>query len=246
MRVMLADIEADALEAAVSELKVLGIEAGGVECDVALAASVQRAATATFAAFGRVHVLCSNAGAVSGGPIEIVSPGDWDWLIDANVKGFIHVIQAFLPHIKAHGEGGHIVTTASIAGIVSAAGIGPYSATKCAAVALTETLAFELAGTSISVSIFCPGATRTRVAESDRYRPKRYGKGTESFADAKTQKAAMASRMGHDPDDVASISTFAPRQAGTSLCSLDISPVTSPFAFSARRARPMTRAPVCS
>ena len=202
MRVMLADIEAGALEAAITELKGLGVEASGIECDVADAASVQRAATATFNTFGRVHVLCSNAGVACGGPLEIITPGDWEWMIDVNIKGFIHAIQAFLPHIKAHDEGGHIVTTASLAGMVAAAGTGPFSATKYALVALAETLAAELAGTSIGVSVYCPGAVRTRVAESDRNRPKRYGKATETFGEFKNLMATFV-RSGRDPDDAA-------------------------------------------
>ena len=96
MRVMLADIEGGALNAALNELKGQGIDAHAVECDVADRASVQRAAKETFAALHKVHLICSNAGISAGGPLEAITPGDWDWVIGVNLMGFVHVIQAFL------------------------------------------------------------------------------------------------------------------------------------------------------
>ena len=105
MRVMLADIEAGALNSAVTKLKSEGIDAHGVQCDVADRASVQRAAAETIAAFEKVHVVCSNAGVGCGGPLELITPGDWDWVIGVNLMGFVHVIQAFLPHHKGARRG---------------------------------------------------------------------------------------------------------------------------------------------
>ena len=100
MNVMLADIEGDALRAALSELRDQGIDAHGVECDVADRASVQRAAKEAFEVLGKVHVVCSNAGVGCGGALEVITPGDWEWVIGVNLLGFVHVIQAFLPRLK--------------------------------------------------------------------------------------------------------------------------------------------------
>jgi NAD(P)-dependent dehydrogenase (short-subunit alcohol dehydrogenase family) len=201
--VMLADIEVPALEAAVSHLKNEGVEARGVECDVADRASVLRAAAKTLAALGKVHIVCSNAGVIAGGPMEFIAEGDWNWVIGVSVMGFVHAIQAFLPHLKSQGEGGHIVATASMAGMLCVPGNGPHNASKFAVVALAETLAAELAGTSIGVSVLCPSFVRTRQAETSAHnRPERYGPRTEVSAAAAAQLVALL-RSGLDPDEVA-------------------------------------------
>ena len=202
MKVMLADIEVEALDSAVAELKSEGIDARGVECDVADRAAAQRAAAETLAAFDKVHIVCSNAGVLAGGPIELITPGDWDWVIGISLMGFVHVIQAFLPHLKSQGEGGHIVVTSSMAGMLPTPGNGPYTAAKFGLVGLSETLAAELAGTSIGVSVLYPGAVRTRAADSARNRPERYGPRTETPAAAAAQLAAIL-RSGEEPDEVA-------------------------------------------
>jgi NAD(P)-dependent dehydrogenase (short-subunit alcohol dehydrogenase family) len=202
MRVMLADVEVGALNSAVTKLKGEGIDARGVECDVANRASVQRAAAETMAVFEKVHVVCSNAGVGCGGPLELITPGDWDWVIGVNLMGFVHVIQAFLPHMRAQGEGGQIVTTASLAGMVCPPGTGPYNAAKFGNVAVAETLAAELAGTTIGVSVILLGNVQTRIAESARNRSERYGASTETSPAATEQLAAYV-RLGQEPDNVA-------------------------------------------
>ena len=116
--------------------------------------------------------------------------------------GVIHAIQAFLPHIKTHGEGGHTVNTSSIVAWGTAPGIGPYTATKCAIVGLSETLALELAGTAIAVTVVSPGATRTRIAESSRNRPHRFG-ARHDVAEAAMEQLAAFIRAGIDPKEVA-------------------------------------------
>src|SRR4029434_6083546 len=113
-------------------------------CDVSDAASVERAAQASFDAFGRVHVVCNNAGVAAGGGIDHISLDDWRWVLDVNLMGVLHGIRTFLPHIRAHGEGGHIVNTASMAGIVSRLRFSPYSASKFAVVTMSEGLAMHL------------------------------------------------------------------------------------------------------
>ena len=119
MNVMLADIEATALAAAEQQLRNSTGSDGvaSVVCDVSQRASVQAAAEATLGAFGKVHVVCNNAGVSSGGLTEQLDEGDWSWVIGVNFLGVLHGCQAFLPHIKRQGEGGHIVNTSSMAGV---------------------------------------------------------------------------------------------------------------------------------
>jgi NAD(P)-dependent dehydrogenase (short-subunit alcohol dehydrogenase family) len=203
MKVMLADIDVDGLENAVAELKKDQISVRSVECDVSDRVSVQRAAAETLSAFGKVHVVCSNAGVFTGGALERISAGDWDWVLGVNLMGFAHVVQAFLPHIRAHEEGGHIVATSSLTAMVpSVPGIGPYTAAKAGILSLSQTLAAELSGSSIGVSVVCPGIMRTRIAESARIRPKRFGEATAgSQGDVNTFASMVNSGM--DPDEVA-------------------------------------------
>ena len=165
MKVMLADIDVDALENAVAELKKDQISVRGVECDVSDRTSVQRAAAETLAAFGKVHVVCNNAGPGVGGALELTTPGDCDWIIGVDLMGTIYGCQTFLPHIKAHGEGGHIVSTASVSGMIPLPGVAVHNAAKAGIIALSQTLAAELAGTSIGVSVLVPGFMRTRIAD---------------------------------------------------------------------------------
>ena len=113
IRVMLADIEATPLRQAVECLRDVGADVRGVVCDVADPVSVQGAAQETFVAFGSVHVACNNAGVAGGGGVDDISIDEWRWVFDVNVMGVLHGIRSFLPHIRAHGEGGHIVNTAS-------------------------------------------------------------------------------------------------------------------------------------
>ncbi|WP_342710851.1 SDR family NAD(P)-dependent oxidoreductase [Bradyrhizobium sp. B124] len=175
MKVMLADIETGALDKAVDALRAGGADVHGVVCDVADPASVDRAAEASFRAFGNVHVVCNNAGVAGGGGIDQISVDDWRWVIDGNLMGVVHGIRSFLPHIRAHGEGGHIVNTASMAGMNAGLGVSPYSATKFAVVSLSEGLSAQLKPLGIGVSVLCPSYVRTRIGESERNRPAQYG-----------------------------------------------------------------------
>ena len=173
MNIVVADIESPPLDIAVTELQAHGTQVLGVRCDVSDAASVQALAARAFEAFGTVHVVCLNAGVAGGnGPIETLTEADWTWTLGVNVFGIIHGIAAFLPHIKAHGDG-HIVITASIAGLTSFSGAAPYNTSKHAAIAIAETMFSELrdAGSSVGVSCLCPGIVRTRIIESERNRP---------------------------------------------------------------------------
>jgi NAD(P)-dependent dehydrogenase (short-subunit alcohol dehydrogenase family) len=221
IKVMLADIEEDALDAAVGSLKASGADVHGVVCDVSDPASVQRAADATFGVLGKVHIVCSNAGVGTGGQAELISPSDWDWVIGVNLMGAVHVIQAFLPRVKTRGEGGHIVFTSSAVALGCPPGMAPYNASKAAVVALAETLAAELAGTAIAVSVLCPAFVRTRIATSARNRPPRFGGAQlDQSAAAHTQLAALVD-AGLDPRLVA-------RQVMTAIRDSDLYVITHP------------------
>ena len=180
MKVMLADIEATALAAAVEQLRDAGhgtgVDVAGVVCDVSQRASVQAAADATLNAFGKVHVLCNNAGVSSGGLTEELDEGDWNWVIGVNFLGVLHGCQVFLPHIKGQGEGGHIVNTSSMAGVLGGmAGWGPYNSTKFAVVGLTEVLRQEGRAAGFGASVLCPGGVNTNIHAAPRNRPQRFG-----------------------------------------------------------------------
>src|ERR1700723_2719995 len=175
MKVMLADIETDALAIAVNSLRDFAPGVRGITCDVADPVSVEHAAEATYEAFGNVHVVCNNAGVGGGSGIDNISLTTWRWVLDVNVMGVLHGIHTFLPHIRAHGEGGHIVNTASMAGMNSGLGFSPYSASKFAVVNMSEGLAMQIRPLGIGVTVVCPGFVRTRIWESGRNRPGRYG-----------------------------------------------------------------------
>ncbi len=207
MKIMLADVEADALASAVKSLQDSGFEARGVACDVADADSVDRAARETLAAVGKVHVVCNNAGVAAGGGIDAISLDNWRWVLDVNLMGVVHGIRAFLPHIRAHGEGGHIVNTASMAGMNAGLGFSPYVASKFAVVGLSEGLAMQLAPHGIGVSVLCPEFVRTRIGDSGRNRPARYGEtpalDPQSPAAAMVAEIAQRIEAGLAPKDVA-------------------------------------------
>jgi NAD(P)-dependent dehydrogenase (short-subunit alcohol dehydrogenase family) len=204
MNVMLADIEEPALRTALRGLSNHGARVAGTLCDVSARDAFERAAAAAFAAFGKVHVVCNNAGVSRAGLVERIALGDWEWVIGVNLMGTVHGVQTFLPHIKAHGEGGHIVNTASISGLVPAALSGPYTATKAGIIGLSEVLADELAGSNIGISVLCPSWVRTRMVDNGRNRPARFGGGFALAGDvanaARNARFLTASEKGLDPD----------------------------------------------
>jgi NAD(P)-dependent dehydrogenase (short-subunit alcohol dehydrogenase family) len=208
MKVMLADIEATALEQAARSLHDVTSDVRGIVCDVADADSVARAAQATLDAFGHVHVVCNNAGVAARGGIEDISLENWRWVIDVNLMGVLHGIRSFLPHIRAHGEGGHIVNTASMAGMIGGGlGFSPYTATKFAVVGISEGLSVQLKPYGIGVSVLCPHFVRTRIGDSGRNRPARYGQpetlDPASPAGQFVAEIARGIEAGIDPADVA-------------------------------------------
>jgi NAD(P)-dependent dehydrogenase (short-subunit alcohol dehydrogenase family) len=207
MKVMLADIETGALESAVEDLRGTGADVRGVACDVTDPTSVDRAATDAFAAFGNVHVVCNNAGVAAAGGIDNISLDNWRWVLDVNLMGVLHGIHTFLPHIRAHCEGGHFVNTASMAGLVSGLGFSPYVASKFAVVGMSEGLRTQLQPLGIGVTVLCPGFVRTGIGESGRNRLERYGQAQTldpaSPAAALVAQIAELIKAGLDPSEVA-------------------------------------------
>ncbi|MEW6769290.1 MAG: SDR family NAD(P)-dependent oxidoreductase [Pseudomonadota bacterium] len=207
MKVMLADIEKDALADALKSLHNVSPDVRGVVCDVADSTSVDRAAQESYDAFGKVHIVCNNAGVAAGGGIDDISLDSWNWVLDVNLMGVLHGTRTFLPHMRAHGEGGHFVNTASMAGMVSGMGFSPYTASKFAVVAMSEGLAPQIKPFGIGMSILCPGFVRTRIGESGRNRPKEYGPANaytpDSPAAAMVAMIAEMIKAGIDPAEVA-------------------------------------------
>ena len=173
MRVVLADVETQALEDAVAEVRDLGADAVGIRTDVSRADEVQALADQTFDRFGAVHLLCNNAGVFQAGVVWQRTQADWDWVMGVNVWGILHAIRAFVPRLLDQDTDAHIVNTASMAGLITVAYSGPYVVSKFAAAALTECLAHDLRaqGSTIGVSCLVPGLVDTRIADSTRNRP---------------------------------------------------------------------------
>jgi len=202
--VVVADIDMATARNAIERLANEQIKAVPVHCDVTERNAMHRAALEAIAAFGKVHVVCNNAGVAVGGALGTVRERDWDWILDVNLKGVIHGVETFVTLIKSHGEGGHIVNTASMAGMISPPGMEPYSATKFAVVAMSEGWAAQLAPLGIGLSVLCPGFVRTRIHESGRVRQDRYGgKGdVDPGVGSSPQEAAENVTHGIDPDIV--------------------------------------------
>jgi NAD(P)-dependent dehydrogenase (short-subunit alcohol dehydrogenase family) len=172
MKVVLADVEPDALDEAVEKLRAGGGEVSGVVTDVSDADQVQALADTVMERHGAVHVVCNNAGVGGGGLSWEMPLSTWEWVVGVNMWGVIHGIRSFVPLLLQQPEG-HVVNTASVAGLVAAPFMGPYNASKHAVVGVSETLHHEMAftGANVGVSVLCPGWVNTRIAESDRNRP---------------------------------------------------------------------------
>ena len=171
MRLVLADVETGALAATVAALEAGGATAVGVPTDVSVAADLDAVRDRALDAFGAVHVVCNNAGVGGGGivdaPLEL-----WEWVLGVNLFGVVHGVHTFLPLLLEQDEG-HIVNTASLAGLGGVAGLGVYCTSKFAVVGLSESLHYDLAarGSAVGVSVLCPGFVQTRIGDSARNAP---------------------------------------------------------------------------
>ncbi|MFZ5914700.1 MAG: SDR family NAD(P)-dependent oxidoreductase [Pseudomonadota bacterium] len=197
MKIMIGDIEAGPAQRAVDELKAKGHQAAFVKVDVTRLEEVQAAALKTVETFGKVHVVCNNAGIAIGGKSETANMRNWRWVMDVNLWGVVHGLQAFMPLLKSHGEGGHVVNTASMAGMYGIRNSGPYNASKYAVVGITETMMGENRKTGIGISLLCPGVVNTNLNTSGRNRQDQYG-----GAITESEGSLGALTQGLDPDAV--------------------------------------------
>ncbi|HEX9259785.1 MAG TPA: SDR family NAD(P)-dependent oxidoreductase [Acidimicrobiales bacterium] len=186
--IVLADVQVDALEAAAIKIGELGVETLAVRTDVSKVEQVEELATATMDRFGAVHVVCNNAGVASPGDPWFGPLSSWEWTMGVNFWGVVHGVRAFLPLIVA-GGGGHIVNTASIAGVYPGFS-SPYDASKHAVVAITEGLynTLQMTGLPVGVSCLCPGWVRTGIIDADRNWPAELGERPESNPGAEVSR----------------------------------------------------------
>ena len=171
MKVVIADIEDASLEAVANEFAATNADVLTLKVDVTDRDAMEQAAQATEEAFGKVHVVCNNAGVAVGGGVSDMTYEDWDWVMKVNLDGVVNGVQTFVNRILAHGEGGHIINTASMAGHMAIPALSVYNTTKYAVVGLSEAIRHDLAGKDIGVSVLCPGIVNTGIFDSGRNRP---------------------------------------------------------------------------
>jgi NAD(P)-dependent dehydrogenase (short-subunit alcohol dehydrogenase family) len=205
MRVVLADVERPALEKAAGELAGEGARVLAVPTDVSEAEQVDALAARALEAFGAVHVVCNNAGVFTGGATWEQSLGDWQWVLGVNLFGVVHGVRSFVPILLAQGTEGHVVNTASGAGLVSLPGCAPYNVSKHAVVTLSETLHHELRmqDSKVGVSVLCPGPINTNIPESQRNRPAGLAAGPRAAAVGGRLRETL--RAGMEPAEVADL-----------------------------------------
>jgi NAD(P)-dependent dehydrogenase (short-subunit alcohol dehydrogenase family) len=211
LQLVLADIEAEPLDHALAQVQALGATAIGVATDVSSEAAVTALADAAYARFGAVHVLCNNAGVATPAlmaPSWLSTAAEWQWILGVNLMGVVHGVRAFVPRMLAGGQEGHVVNTASVAGLVT--GSNPYYVSKHGVTCLTEGLYkdFRRLGARLSASVLCPGLIRTGILKAERNRPPALGKPLDlhDFPDAVQQGAAQfgqALDSGYAPEVVA-------------------------------------------
>jgi NAD(P)-dependent dehydrogenase (short-subunit alcohol dehydrogenase family) len=199
MSVALCDIRGDKLAEAARQLHEIRVRTMQLVVDVSDRTAVERAAAAVEAELGRIDVVANNAGVALKSPIADVANDEWDWVIGVNLYGVIHGVQAFLPRIRKHGEGGHIVNTSSIGGFQVKEGrqTGAYAATKFAVAALSEALRNDLRGSGIGVSVLAPSAVSTAIYQAAANRPERFGGPPATLPETPDDI-----RNGMDPDDI--------------------------------------------
>ncbi|MBM3683499.1 MAG: SDR family NAD(P)-dependent oxidoreductase [Actinobacteria bacterium] len=205
MRLVLADIESGALDAAVAELRVAGHEAIGVRTDVSRLSEVEALASATMDTYGAVHVLCNNAGVGVAAPIGQTSIEDWEWTLAIDLWGPIYGVKTFLPLIEAQGEG-HLNSTASMAGLLAGPTLGAYNVAKHGVVALMASLERDLrvSRSPIRASVLCPGPINTKITSSERNRPADSAAGHVQTAQGDKFWGNLSALLsqGMDPDEV--------------------------------------------
>lgn len=201
MNVVIADIRQDHLDAAIGELggggRVLALK-----LDVTDRTDYARAADAAEARFGKIHLLVNNAGVAVVGPTELATFADWDWVMGVNLGGVINGIVTMLPRILSHGEGGHIVNTSSMSGMVPVGGTTIYSTAKAAVLTMMETMRPELESRGVICSAFCPGAVQSNIAEAEETRPADLADSGYAEADERRRKGGNFFHLYRTADEV--------------------------------------------
>ena len=200
MNVVIADVREDQLELARAAFPdpsaVLALK-----LDVTDRAAFAAASDAAEARFGPVHLLCNNAGVAVAGPVKQAKWADWDWVLGVNIGGVVNGVQTFVGRMLEHGQGGHIVNTASMSGLLPHAGTAGYTASKASVIALSEVLASELGPEGIGCSAFCPGPVATNIAKAAETRPAHLA--DTGYAEADKRRQAEPNRaLFKDPLDI--------------------------------------------
>jgi len=207
MKVVMADIEAGALATASERLRHQGATILPIRVDVSNPGDVERLADETYSAFGAAHVVCNNAGVAVIGAVHEHTLADWQWVINVNLWGVIHGVRVFLPRMLAGGDEGHVVNTASMAGLTTAPFMSVYDVTKHGVVALSESMYKELAlsGAPIGVSVVCPGLIETNIMRSSRNRPESLAEEGKAGPMAQAFGQSLSDRLagGYPPSEVA-------------------------------------------
>jgi len=206
MNAVIGDIRQDHIDEALDffEKKQQGARVHGIKVDITDREAMKAAADETEKKFGKVHVLINNAGVDPSGPFKQATYGDWDFAMSVNLGGVINGVQTFLPRILKHKEGGHIVSTASLAGmVVMPAQMAMYATAKAAVIAFMESIRGELANDNIGVSVLCPGPIKSRIHEARQNRPEKFGAASPGFQAAADQLAQrQVSDLWMEPTEV--------------------------------------------
>lgn len=206
-KVMMADINEAGLSEALTKLGGASDHLSSSLCDVRDASSVRTAADKTVTVFGKVHIVMNNAGVALAGQSGRIDLKDWQWIVDINLMGVVYGVEVFAPLIKSHGEGGHILNTASMAGHMTTEYMPPYHATKYAVVGYSESIAQELSKQDIAVTCLCPTWVKSNIASSGHDRPSTNGKSLETSAMVKAAHDNVSALVanGMDADRLASL-----------------------------------------
>ena len=202
MKVMIADIRREFLDEAMETLGQNNRKVQSIQVDITDRQALARAAEATVETFGRVHILCNNAGINIFKSVEDTTYSDWDWIVGINLTGVFNGVKAFVPHIRAHNEGGHIVNTASMAALVAGPNAGAYTATKFGVRGLSESLRLSLAKYNIGVSVLCPGLVNSRIYKTEELRPKTFYGDDYNVDTEFMQRLEQVHQIGMDPVEV--------------------------------------------
>jgi NAD(P)-dependent dehydrogenase (short-subunit alcohol dehydrogenase family) len=200
MKVVIADIRQEHLDAAMQSFK--GAQVHAVRLDVTDRTAMARAADEADRVFGKVHIVCNNAGINLFNDIAAATYDDWDWIMGVNLGGVINGVQTFVPRIKAHGEGGHIVNTASMASFIAGAGAGIYTASKFAVRGVTEALRWSLMPHGIGVSVLCPGLVKSAIYKSEGIRPANLSVNASTMSPEFLRQLEQIHQSGMEPEEV--------------------------------------------